>query len=76
MLATLAERVNRFLEKYSGEMFRVDSRELKLPGITTRMRPLVAPLVFYTLAFRPAAHNAAVRGCSLECRRYMWQFAC
>jgi hypothetical protein len=60
LLASLAERVNRFLEKYSGEMFRVDSRELELPGITTRMRPLVALLVVHTLAFRPAAHNAAL----------------
>ncbi|WP_461163127.1 hypothetical protein [Arthrobacter sp. R4-81] len=64
------------LEKHSGQMFRVDSRELELPGITTRMRPLVAPLMFYTFAFRTAAYNAAVRGYSLECRRYMWQFAC
>ncbi|MGX9899896.1 hypothetical protein ACW0JT_08165 [Arthrobacter sp. SA17] len=47
----------------------------------TRKLPLVAPLVFYTLAFRtlvfrPAAHNAAVGGYSLERRRYVGQFAC
>ena len=71
----LAERADRFLEKHSGETFRIDSRELELPGIPEGMRALVAPLVFYTLAFRLAAHYAAVRGYSLEGRRYMWQFA-
>ncbi|WP_167133658.1 SIS domain-containing protein [Arthrobacter sedimenti] len=71
----MGERVDRFLEKYSGETFRVDSRELELPGIPQEMRAFVAPLVFYTLDFRLAAHYAAVRGYALEGRRYMWQFA-
>ncbi|WP_247043692.1 hypothetical protein [Arthrobacter rhizosphaerae] len=61
LLATLAQRVKRFLEKYSGEMFRVDSRELDLPGITTRMRPLVVPLVFLTLAFRGGPQRRCAR---------------
>lgn len=71
----MAERADRFLEEYSGETFRVDSRELELPGIPQDLRAFVAPLVFYTLSFRLAAHYAAVRGYSLEGRRYMWQFA-
>lgn len=71
----MAERADRFLEEYSGETYRVDSRELDLPGIAQEMRAFVAPLVFYTIAFRLAAHYAAVRGYSLEGRRYMWQFA-
>lgn len=71
----MAERADRFLKEYSGETFRVDSRELKLPGIPQELRAFVAPLVFYTLAFRLAAHYAAIRGYSLEGRRYMWQFA-
>lgn len=71
----MAERADRFLEDYSGETFRVDSRELELPGIAQDQRAFVAPLVFYTIAFRLAAHYAAVRGYSLEGRRYMWQFA-
>jgi fructoselysine 6-phosphate deglycase len=70
----MAERADRFLEEYSGETFRVDSRELELPGIPQEMRAFVAPLVFYTIAFRLAAHYEAVRGYSLEGRRYMWQF--
>ena len=71
----MAERVDRFLETYSGETFRIDSRDLELPGIPQKLRSFVAPLVYYILAFRLAAHYAAVRGYSLEGRRYMWQFA-
>ncbi len=65
----MAERVDRFLETYSGETFRIDSRDLELPGIPQKLRSFVAPLVYYILAFRLAAHYAAVRGYSLEGRR-------
>jgi fructoselysine 6-phosphate deglycase len=71
----MGERAERFLQKYSGETFVIDSRDLELPGIPENQRSLIAPLVFYTIAFRLAAHYAAVRGYSLEGRRYMWQFA-
>ncbi|MDQ1058352.1 fructoselysine 6-phosphate deglycase [Arthrobacter globiformis] len=71
----MAERAERFLQKYSGETFVIDSRDLELPGIPENQRSFIAPLVFYTIAFRLAAHYAAVRGYSLEGRRYMWQFA-
>lgn len=71
----MGERVQRFLEEYSGETFYIDSRDLSLPGIATGQRGFVAPLVYYTMMFRLAAHYAAVRGYALEGRRYMWQFA-
>ncbi|PNH77921.1 SIS domain-containing protein [Arthrobacter sp. AFG20] len=71
----MGERAERFLQKYSGETFVIDSRDLELPGIPQNQRPFIAPLVYYTIAFRLAAHYAAVRGYSLEGRRYMWQFA-
>lgn len=71
----MTERAERFLQKYSSETFVIDSRDLELPGIPQNQRSLVAPLVYYTIAFRMAAHYAAVRGYSLEGRRYMWQFA-
>jgi fructoselysine-6-P-deglycase FrlB-like protein len=71
----MGERAERFLQKYSGETFVIDSRDLELPGIPENQRPLIAPLVFYTIAFRLAAHYAAVRGYSLEGRRYMWRLA-
>ena len=71
----MGERAERFLQKYSGETFIIDSQDLELPGIPQNQRAFVAPLVFYPIAFRLAAHYAAVRGYSLEGRRYMWQFA-
>lgn len=71
----MGERVLRFLEQYAGETVVIDSRDLELPGIASEQRGLVAPLVFYTLMFRLAAHYATARGYALEGRRYMWQFA-
>ena len=71
----MSERVERFLDQYGGTIHRVDSRDLELPGIAATERSFVAPLVYYALTFRLAAHYAAVRGYALEGRRYMWQFA-
>lgn len=71
----MGERVLRFLEQYSGETVVLDSRDLELPGIDPAQRGFVAPLVYYTLMFRLAAHYASVRGYALEGRRYMWRFA-
>ncbi|MET4638092.1 SIS domain-containing protein [Mycetocola sp. 2940] len=71
----MAERAQRFLDQYSGQTHYVDSRDLDLPGVPADQRAFVAPVVFYTLMFRLAAHYAAVRGYALEGRRYMWQFA-
>lgn len=69
------ERAERFLAEYGGTVHKVDSRDLELPGIADDQRSFVAPLVYYALMFRLAAHYAAVRGYALEGRRYMWQFA-
>lgn len=71
----MGERVQRFLDEYSGETVVIDSRDLELPGVAVEQRKLVAPVVYYALMFRLAAHYAAVRGFALEGRRYMWQFA-
>lgn len=71
----MGERVLRFLEQYAGETVVIDGADLELPGVPEEQRGFVAPLVFYTLMFRLAAHYAAVRGYELEGRRYMWQFA-
>lgn len=70
----MGERAERFLAAYGGTVHKVDSKELELPGIADEQRAFVAPLVFYALTFRLAAHYAAVRGYALEGRRYMWQF--
>lgn len=70
----MGERVSRFLDQYSGRTWYLDGRDLELPGIAADQRAFVAPVVFYSLMFRLAAHYAAVRGYALEGRRYMWQF--
>lgn len=70
----MVERAERFLDVYSGTTHRVDSRDLSLPGVPVDQRAFIAPLVFYPMMFRLAAHYAAVRGYTLEGRRYMWQF--
>lgn len=71
----MGERVQSFLDQYSGTTYYVDSRDLQLSGIASSERAFVAPLVFATLVSRLAAHWAAARGYALEGRRYMWQFA-
>lgn len=71
----MTERVVRFLNEYSGATFLVDARDLTLHGVANEQRGYVAPLVYYTMMFRLAAHYAALRGYALEGRRYMWQFA-
>lgn len=71
----MGERVRRFLDQYAGETVVIDGRDLELPGVDPDQRGFVAPIVFYSLMFRLAAHYAAVRGYALDGRRYMWQFA-
>jgi fructoselysine 6-phosphate deglycase len=69
----MGERVQRFLATYAGETFYVDSTDIPLPGVDQRQRPYVLPLVFHAWMARLAAHYAAVRGYTLEGRRYMWK---
>jgi fructoselysine-6-P-deglycase FrlB-like protein len=69
----MGERVRRFLTTYSGETYYIDSADLQLPGIPADQRGYVAPLVYAALVARLAAHYAAVRGYTLEGRRYMWK---
>jgi len=69
----MGERVRRFLDTYSGTTHYLDARDVVLPGVPDAQRSYVLPLVFHALVARLAAHYAAVRGYSLEGRRYMWK---
>jgi fructoselysine-6-P-deglycase FrlB-like protein len=69
----MGERVRSFLTTYSGETFYVDGRDFPLPGVEASERAFVLPLVFHAWMARLAAHYAAVRGYTLEGRRYMWK---
>lgn len=70
----MGERVKRFLDEYSGQTVYLDSRDLEFKGIDPEMRWYVAPIVYSTLVARLAAYYSAMRGYTLEGRRYMWQF--
>jgi len=69
----MGERVRRFLDTYSGTTHYLDARDVVLPGVPDAQRSYLLPLVFHALVARLAAHYAAVRGYSLEGRRYMWK---
>jgi fructoselysine 6-phosphate deglycase len=68
----MAERAQRFLEKYTRKGISIDTRDLTLPGIDPTVRPEFASNGLATVVRRLANHYAAVRGHSLKQRRYMW----
>ncbi len=68
----MAERAQRFLDKYTRKGISIDTRDLTLPGIDPALRPEFASYGLATVVRRLANHYAAVRGHSLKQRRYMW----
>ena len=68
----MAERAQRFLDKYTRKGVSIDTRDLSLPGIAPALRPEFAAYGLATVVRRLANHYAAVRGHSLKLRRYMW----
>lgn len=69
----LAERACAFVERYTDKAVVMDTRDLTLPGIPAQYRPLMSPIALGAVAYRLAAHYAAVRGRSLANRRYMFK---
>lgn len=69
----MAERALRFAQRYSHKLETIDSKEFDLPGIPEQYRGLVSPLALSATTTRLASHFAAVRGHSLETRRYMFK---
>lgn len=69
----IAERALRFAQRYSRKVVTIDSRENSLSGVPEQYRGLVSPLALSAITTRLAAHFAAVRGHSLEIRRYMFK---
>ncbi|MHB0927376.1 MAG: SIS domain-containing protein [Candidatus Nanopelagicales bacterium] len=70
----LAERVERFVAKWSGNGYVVDTARLSLAGISTQARPFITSWLFHA-AFtgRIAQHFEANTGQPLTTRRYMWK---
>jgi fructoselysine 6-phosphate deglycase len=69
----MAERAQAFVRKHSRKGVFIDSRDLRLPGIEPMWRPLVSPFGLSAVLTRLASHYAAVRGHSLDLRRYMFK---
>lgn len=69
----MAERVRRFLDRYTRKGIYLDSRDFALPGVPRQLRGFFTPALFYSLNGRLAEHYAAVRGHPLDDRRYMWK---
>jgi fructoselysine 6-phosphate deglycase len=69
----VAERAARFIDTYSKRTFKVDSKDLELPGVPSEARAEVAPIALGTLMSRLAQHYEAVTGHDLDTRRYMFK---
>jgi fructoselysine-6-P-deglycase FrlB-like protein len=71
----MAERVQAFAQRYTQMAICYDSRDLPLPGVPDAWRGLVSPLALSGVVTRLASHLEAVRGHSLDLRRYMFKVA-
>lgn len=69
----VAERAQRFLDTYTRKAHYLDVRDLDLPGLSAEGRGIVSPLVLAKVIGRLAKHYEAVRGHSLDQRRYMFR---
>ncbi|HXX39427.1 MAG TPA: SIS domain-containing protein [bacterium] len=69
----IAERALRFAQRYSRKVVAIDTKDKALPGIADPYRGLVSPLVLSAMTTRLLAHFAAVRGHSVQVRRYMFK---
>ncbi|MDR3069880.1 MAG: SIS domain-containing protein [Propionibacteriaceae bacterium] len=69
----VAERAQRFLDERTKKAHYIDVKDLALPGIAADKREVVSPLIISQIISRLAKHYEAVRGHSLEQRRYMFR---
>jgi fructoselysine 6-phosphate deglycase len=69
----MAERALTFLRQYCKKTIAIDSRDFSLPGVDARYRPFVTPFALSTVMTRLPQHYEAVRGHSLDQRRYMFK---
>lgn len=67
----LAERAQRFLDKYTRKAHHLDVATFSLPGIAPDMRGMVSALLFSRVVKRVVQHFEAVRGHNMDQRRYM-----
>ena len=66
----IANRVEKFVRKYSDVVQVWDTKDYELKGVDPSVRGLVSPLVMAAQLERVSAHFEHVRNHSLEIRRY------
>lgn len=66
----LAERVERFVNRYSTKLRVIDTRDVALPGISDDVRALISPVVLAALLERLSVHLELLRDHPLTLRRY------
>ncbi|WP_105031987.1 SIS domain-containing protein [Arthrobacter ruber] len=66
----LMDRVENFAVKYSDDVTTIDTRDYALEGVSERFRPFIGPMVIDAVTHRFSKHLEAVRGHSLDLRRY------
>ena len=69
-LNPLAERVERFVNRYTDKVRVLDAAQVALPGISARVRGLISPVILATLLERLSAHLEVLRDHPLTTRRY------
>jgi fructoselysine-6-phosphate deglycase len=66
----LCERVEAFARQYTDRVTVLDTAEVRLPGISARVRELVSPVLLATVLERVSAHLEVLRAHPLTTRRY------
>lgn len=67
---SLADRVERFAPTVTEKLRVFDTKEFELPGISSRVRALISPIVLAAVFERLSAHLEVVRDHPLTTRRY------
>jgi fructoselysine-6-phosphate deglycase len=66
----LADRVEKFAQRYTDRVRVLDAASVELPGISPAVRKLISPIVLATLLERLSAHLEVLRNHPLTTRRY------
>lgn len=67
----LGERAQNFCEKYTSNLFTIDTKDFELPGVAEEYRGLMSPFVIDACQERMNKHLEDKRNHSLAIRRYM-----
>lgn len=66
----LDERVIRFVEKHTDQMFVFDTKDYEFPGISDKFRWMLSPVMLWAIYERAYKNLADIRKHTLDIRRY------